>query len=231
MIRFKRIATDAGQPLIGSQQTSEGGLATGDLFKTNIYAWPRTIPRWPPRELQSRFTMRFARSGVGFQADPAQLYCKREIASYRSLTSGELGQSAKGVSLEHPELGYDGYADFPVLSDPRPKSFVIGVRTGVPLARKASHHSRLTSEALRARNRQRGRLAGRRTGGDPRLIALSESLLALLKPPGRPRKRGLNPIQFCCEQIFSSARPIYVPFSRGRDENLQRDIFGPKAQG
>ena len=111
---LERIAIDAGQPLIDLDERWEGGLATGDLFKT-LYTLAKTIPRSPPGKTQSRST-KLARSALAPRA-PARLCCEREIASYRSLTFGVPGQSAKGGSLQHPEVGYDGYADFQVLSD------------------------------------------------------------------------------------------------------------------
>jgi hypothetical protein len=183
---LERITTDAGQPLIDLHERWEGGLATGDLFKT-IYTLAKNDPALASWENAVKIYEICAKR-VGSKGSRTTLLQKRD----RFISVAHLWGAwsiREGRFSRHPELGYDGYADFQaflteaeILRDFGQNWRPARAKSEPPLPPDVWR----VPEGWKPPTRSPGWPP---TGGIPD-IALSESLLASLKPPGRPRKRG-----------------------------------------
>jgi hypothetical protein len=182
---LERIAIDAGQPLIDLNERWQGGLATGDLFKT-LYTLAKNDPALASWENAVKIYEVSARR-VGSKGSRTTLLRERDI--FLSVAHLWGAWSIREGRFAHPEVGYDGYADF--------QSFL----TEAEILRDFGQNWRPTRSKSKTPlppdvwRVPEGWKPPTRSPGWPQTaaipdIALPDALLALLKPAGRPRTRG-----------------------------------------
>jgi hypothetical protein len=175
---------DAGEPLRDLHERWERGLSTGDLFKAlytlaknnpQLASWENAVKIYEPSA--SRAGLRGTRTAL--LRDKGRFLSVAHLWGAWSIREGRFAQQL--------EVGYDGYADF--------RSFL----TEAEILRDFGQNWRptrsrskppLPPEVWRVPEGWKPPTRGRgwpQTGGIPD-IALPNDLLALLKPPGRPRK-------------------------------------------
>jgi hypothetical protein len=183
---LERIVINAGQPLIDLDERWEGGLATGDLFKT-FYTLAKNDPSLASWENAIKL---YEESAKGIRAKGSRTDLLQQRNRFLSVAHLWGAWSIrKGRFAQHSEVGYDGYADFQsflaeaeILRDFGQNWRPARSKSEPPLPPDIWK----VPEGWQPPARSPG---WPQTGGIPD-IALPENLLALLKPPGRPRKRG-----------------------------------------
>lgn len=175
----------AGQPLTDLEERWWGGTATGELFKVH-FALACTRPELASWNSAARIAALTARRCRQRGARTVQL-----AAGQRFLTVAHLWGAwsiREGKFELHPEVGYDGFADF--------QSFLTEAEIlrdwgQTWRQRRAKSDPFLPADVWRVPDEWTppGRLAGwPQTGRIPLGLTLPDELLAELKPAGRPPK-------------------------------------------
>ena len=180
-----RIAIDAGQPLTDLEERWNGGLATGDLFKT-LYTLAKNHPSLASWENAIKIYKRSARRARLRGARTVLLRDRSRFLSVAHLWGA--WSIRKGQFSLRLAVGYDGYADFQSFLTEAEILRNFGQNWQSP---RAKSKPPLPPEVWQVPNdwspptRQPG---WPQTGMIPDL-ALPDDLVASLKPAGRPHKR------------------------------------------
>lgn len=181
---LEKLFVMAGQPLLDLNERWEGGLATGELFKTlyvlakdhaSLASWENAVKIY---ELSAK--------GLGSKGSRTTLLQSRD--RFRSVAHLWGAWSIReGQFVQNPEVGYDGYADYQsflteaeILRDFGQRWLPQRAKARSPLPEDVWH----VPDGWEPPLRQSG---WPKTGMVPD-ITLPEDLLASLRPAGRPRK-------------------------------------------
>jgi hypothetical protein len=183
---FERIAMDAGHPVTDFTERWDGGLATGDLLKA-LYLLARDHPALASWESAIKIYEESAKR-TGYKGSRTDLLRQRN----RFVSVAHLWGAwsiREGRFAQRPEVGYNGHADFQsflteaeILRDFGQNWRPARSKSEPPLPPDVWR----VPQSWKPPTRSPG---WPQTGGIPD-IALPENFLALLKPPGRPRKLG-----------------------------------------
>lgn len=180
-----RIMVDAGHPLLDLNERWEGGLATGDLFKT-LYLLAKNNAALASWENAVKIYEVSAKRVGSKGSRTILLQARDRFQSVAHLWGA--WSIREGQFVQHPEVGYDGYADFQSFLTEAEILRDFGQRW---LPQRARSRPPLPPDVWRVPDgwkpplRQPG---WPKTGMVPDLT-LPEALLASLRPTGRPRKR------------------------------------------
>ena len=183
--QLARIVMDAGEVLSDLDQRWWAGTMTGDLFKT-FFVLAKSNPTFASWNNAIKIVESAAARAKMSGARTALSEAKRRFLTVAHLWGA--WSIREGKFKQHPEVGYDGYADF--------QSFLTEAEILRDWgqnwrARRAKSKPPLPGDIWRVPEdwqpppRQSG---WPRTGGIPDIV-LPEHLLAELKPAGRPRRR------------------------------------------
>jgi hypothetical protein len=181
-----RVFMDAGVPLTDLGSRWSGGLATGDLFKT-LFILAKDYPALASWEHAIRIYETSAKR-AGSRASRTNLWRERSRFQWAAHLWGAWS-IREGKFGGHPEVGYDGWADFQfflaeaeILRDFGQNWRRSRARAEPPLPPDVW----CVPPSWEPPSRQPG---WPNTGMIPDLT-LPDDLMAGLKPPGRPRKLG-----------------------------------------
>jgi hypothetical protein len=183
---FEQIAVDAGHPVTDFDERWEGGLATGDLFKT-LFALAKNNAALASWENAVKIYEVSAKR-VGAKGSRTDLFQqKRRFLSVAHLWGA--WSIREGQFIQRPEVGYDGFAEFQSFLTEAEILRDFGQNW---LAPRENSRPPLPPDVWRVPD---GWKPGARRPGWPETgmipdLTLPHDLLTSLRPAGRPRKHG-----------------------------------------